>query len=300
MRVSDFCVAATIALVTSPSQATMTEVFGGPGGTPFSMSCGSGRYLVGFDAGAGAWIDGVGLICASIVSGNKVATSFSKRGWAGGKGGSRQEVYCPPGQAVTALGVAHTRGGGLQRQYVNTVDIQCQHRQEKSGCISSGEGCGYLPSEVVGVFVQKGIHYRYDPLRCPAGEYATGIQGRAGAYVDAIGLICAPISEPVTTATSRKEHKVEANFDRPGGDYRNFDLATASPNVCRAACESDAKCKTYSYVKPGVQGAQARCWLKDRIPAIQKNDCCVSGVIRATATIGPSRASLNPEVGAHA
>jgi len=79
---------------------------------------------------------------------------------------------------------------------------------------------------------------------------------------------------------------VEPATDRPGSDYRNFDLATASYENCRAACDADQKCRTYVYVKPGVQGPKARCWLKANVPAQRPSECCLSGVIRPGATAG--------------
>lgn len=70
----------------------------------------------------------------------------------------------------------------------------------------------------------------------------------------------------------------ENNVDRPGLDYSNFNLATATPDLCVAACAKDAKCQAYTYVKPGVQGPQARCWLKQGKPTPSGNACCKSGV----------------------
>ncbi len=52
--------------------------------------------------------------------------------------------------------------------------------------------------------------------------------------------------------------------DRPGNDYKNFWMAKADPEVCRAACLNDKKCEAWTYVKPGVHGAQARCYLKNK------------------------------------
>ena len=71
---------------------------------------------------------------------------------------------------------------------------------------------------------------------------------------------------------------IEKNTDRPGGDYHNFVLTKPQPNECRKACKSDAQCLAYTYVKPGVQGAQARCWLKNTVPPPVPRDCCESGV----------------------
>lgn len=70
----------------------------------------------------------------------------------------------------------------------------------------------------------------------------------------------------------------EQGFDRPGADYKNFDLAAADPALCLASCASELLCKAWTYVKPGVQGPKSRCWLKSTIPPAVKNGCCDSGV----------------------
>ena len=66
--------------------------------------------------------------------------------------------------------------------------------------------------------------------------------------------------------------------DRPGSDYNSVDLATPSPQTCAANCAGDAACKAWTYVNPGIQGAQARCYLKNAIPAQVSNSCCISAV----------------------
>jgi hypothetical protein len=71
---------------------------------------------------------------------------------------------------------------------------------------------------------------------------------------------------------------VEKGTDRPGGDYRNFSLEKPQANDCRKACVADTQCKAYTYVKPGIQGPQARCWLKSVVPTPVTNDCCESGM----------------------
>ncbi len=69
----------------------------------------------------------------------------------------------------------------------------------------------------------------------------------------------------------------EVNIDRPGYDYSNFDLQIAEPSICRNHCKADSRCKAYTYVNPGVQGANARCWLKNSIPDAVSSSCCTSG-----------------------
>jgi hypothetical protein len=73
---------------------------------------------------------------------------------------------------------------------------------------------------------------------------------------------------------------VERDVDRQGGDYRNFELTSDSYELCRAACTGEQQCKAYTYVKPGVQGQRARCWLKTARVDKRTNGCCVSGVVR--------------------
>jgi hypothetical protein len=75
---------------------------------------------------------------------------------------------------------------------------------------------------------------------------------------------------------------LEHNTDRPGMDYDNFDLASANPSLCEQACQADPECRAFTYVKPGVQGASARCWLKNGIPEANPSDCCDSGVKGST------------------
>ncbi len=77
----------------------------------------------------------------------------------------------------------------------------------------------------------------------------------------------------------------ERNTNRPGKDYKNFNLEEPNPKLCMAACEKDAKCRAYTYVKPGVQGKKARCWLKSGVPKPKKNKCCISGVKTIQETV---------------
>jgi hypothetical protein len=70
---------------------------------------------------------------------------------------------------------------------------------------------------------------------------------------------------------------LENNIDRPGMDYRNFDLPSANPSLCQNDCRDDPNCRAFTYVRPGYQGNNARCWLKDEIPAAVPSQCCISG-----------------------
>ncbi len=88
------------------------------------------------------------------------------------------------------------------------------------------------------------------------------------------GVRGAGVIEPRTGAT-------EFSIDRLGGDYRNFEVsADAKGAPCAAACQGDGRCRSWTYVRPGYQGAAGRCYLKDKIKAPRRKPCCISGVVR--------------------
>jgi len=78
---------------------------------------------------------------------------------------------------------------------------------------------------------------------------------------------------PPVVGMSEREH----DKDRLGGDYLGFDIRTDHIEDCENACKRDEKCAAWTYVKAGVQKPQARCYLKNVIPAASDNVCCVSG-----------------------
>jgi hypothetical protein len=66
------------------------------------------------------------------------------------------------------------------------------------------------------------------------------------------------------------------NTNMPGRDYRDFAMNGTS-DTCREACMKDGHCEAWTFVKPGIQGRQAHCWLKDRVPPSVASSCCTSG-----------------------
>ena len=54
----------------------------------------------------------------------------------------------------------------------------------------------------------------------------------------------------------------EENRDLPGWDMSSLTLAQADHQLCRAACDSTTGCQAWTYVRPGRQGPNARCYLK--------------------------------------
>lgn len=86
------------------------------------------------------------------------------------------------------------------------------------------------------------------------------------------------LSGHLAAVSSQDKFTVEKNTDRPGGDYKDFDLSESKYQLCQNACANDSSCQAYTYVNPGVQGSKARCWLKNTVPAAGSSSCCISGV----------------------
>ena len=85
----------------------------------------------------------------------------------------------------------------------------------------------------------------------------------------------------------------EWGVDRPGRDYKNFNLPSDTPSLCEQACNSEAQCQAWTFVRPGFQGPAARCWLKNAIPAPKTDSCCVSGVKAAPTYQGTFEPNVN-------
>jgi hypothetical protein len=78
-----------------------------------------------------------------------------------------------------------------------------------------------------------------------------------------------------------KRRAVEYSIDRNGGDYRDFELPSDPTGIaCKTACEADAKCRAWTYLRPGYGSAAAHCFLKDKVKPPRRRPCCISGVVR--------------------
>jgi hypothetical protein len=76
--------------------------------------------------------------------------------------------------------------------------------------------------------------------------------------------------------------KLEENTDRHGEDFRDFDLPSPDPLLCRKACVEDEQCHSFTYLKPNTGPGSpqvAHCWLKSGIPAPKHDPAFVSGVV---------------------
>lgn len=87
-----------------------------------------------------------------------------------------------------------------------------------------------------------------------------------------------PSRTDVPAATVRVRNPASMpGVDLPGGDYSSKPIAGTAED-CAEACTLDGKCVAWTWVKPGVQNAQAMCWLKNSVPARTPNVNATSGI----------------------
>jgi hypothetical protein len=141
-----------------------------------------------------------------------------------------------------------------------------------------------MPSELDVTFqvwgANKKVVHGWRSVQKAGNDHVTGVDLPAsGTYYLEVrdGHNNARSSEPYTLrARLVLQSGQGTGIDRPGRDYRNFPVS--SSDECQTACNAEGKCRAWTYVKPGVQGASARCWLKHSVPGPVRNTCCTSGV----------------------
>ena len=84
------------------------------------------------------------------------------------------------------------------------------------------------------------------------------------------------IGAPVATARLLNPGMMPG-VDLPGSDYSSTPIAGTAVD-CANACTLDGKCVAWTWVKPGVQNAQAMCWLKNSVPSQAANANATSGI----------------------
>jgi hypothetical protein len=271
----------------SSAEARDTHLTGGGGGGNFRDQCGPGQYLTGVSVRSGSWLDAVVPFCATFnaETGLLGAPGVPMEHHGGNGGGAAGPTTCNNGQYVSGMMFGYTSDASGRPKYIASIQLDCAPIRPGGGSAHPRIGAGGRLS--------------HGGVTCGDNQAVIGMIGRSGAYVDALGLICGPrpvatgpvaapptpgpLPKPDATLNQRDQpasSSVETGVNRPGQDYKNFDLAAsiAGFDPCKSACESDANCKAWTFVKPGVQGPKARCWLKSGVPPATPNGCCVSGV----------------------
>ena len=164
---------------------TYLERLGGPGGGKFVGRCPKDQNLAGFDVKSGQTIDSIRPLCLVAFGPTEVGVINRLPDAFGGGGGGEERIVCPKSAPIVTGWIVASNG-----EHTITVD----YFQLLCGVAAANQT---MP-EVEGPLVNApGFANQVDTTqRCPAGLVAVGITGRAGEWVDAVGLIC---DEPAVT-----------------------------------------------------------------------------------------------------
>jgi len=185
--------AISLAISAASAQAeTDFPIVGGPGNGSFQDRCPAGEYLVGISGRAGSWVNQIQVVCAAVAlngSGPNHINIDGGRSFGPTRGGGATAQNC----AGLVAGIwPHMTPGNRQVKY---IDIWCQ---DQNG-FRSNNSIRFNTSTNPATDVNGGADQPH-PEICPGQDAAVGLQGRYGADLNAISLICVPLTAPMAAA----------------------------------------------------------------------------------------------------
>jgi hypothetical protein len=204
------CIATFLAAMTAHATDLIQESFLNPrGGNGFRVECPSGSYLTGFSGRAGAWIDTMTIACSPWLPGERRLgdpTLLEDRSVGTSGDGEPTASGCPAGWVIlneTLLFSQWDDSGLLHSITFDCTPVEAAWRQIIPRSFGSRAP-----------HTKQRPEWGYSPVKyhlCPRGEFATGIHGRSGLFIDAFGLICgsAPDLSVARTAPSNERNAQE-------------------------------------------------------------------------------------------
>lgn len=260
----------------------------------FSDRCPRYSYLVGLQVRSGAWLDAVIPLCAPLSHTGVLGTPRPLSSHGGTGGSVRSPRLCPASQFVGRIRQGYVRRPSLALDFIELTCFLPGHAPDQTVCVETGDGCwrGRGPnSPPPGASFRAGA----PDESCPAGHAAVGIHGVVYDYVSWVHLLCAPVERPPPPRRLGRPgppsppdpawEEAKKNFDvlpihnRPGGDYRNFQVGSGLADVagCANTCLRDDRCMSWVYLRATYNNGAARCYLKSTIPAATRTMCCYTG-----------------------
>lgn len=183
-------------LLAAPGSARARDlaVQGGPGGGPFRIACGVNDFFNSMTVNRGAWVDAITANCGGYSKAtHELLPARNTLPLQGGAGGVPSSDVCPQHTYVSGLRYGFTREGNRPK-YLDFVEFACTPipAAGRAGgltaarCLDSGNGC-WTRHPSPGSYNGYGLEFQ---SRCAANEAVSGLVGRKGQYVDALGAVC--------------------------------------------------------------------------------------------------------------
>ena len=152
-------------------------MYGGTGGSGFTRTCGADKVMTGVTYREGFLVDAIGLLCRPVNANGTLGAQSTVGSSVGGGGGTQGSASCGGGKVVS--GATITYGGQVKWMRILCGTWDPATRKFSGNEITPGFGYPSGPREGTAT------------TNCSlARQPAVGIRGRAGAVIDAIGLIC--------------------------------------------------------------------------------------------------------------
>lgn len=199
-RILASLIAALVVSTVSTSAIARTEfpVEGFPGDATRPFECPSGKMLAGFAGNAGLWIDSIQPICAVANDNRTFRQPVVEGPEFGGRGGTRQTVYCPIGTVL-----AHVDGKFTANGQIASLALKCETvtGRQSAGLLYFGNknyaGVSRADPRTTRSGFGEGMQLAQG---CSANELPTGFAVNFGIHVSGFGLICDRIAYPVAAA----------------------------------------------------------------------------------------------------
>ncbi|MBI1422128.1 MAG: hypothetical protein GC149_01595 [Gammaproteobacteria bacterium] len=186
-------------------------VIGGSGGNPSSTICPKGMFLHGFISRVGDDVDFIAALCATppgLSTGSPKNLSINlAEGEMGGRGGKVNIIHCPMQEPFVRTLWYQAEGARERTMVLNNIRIGCGPltgvvpRQVQGYNQFSIDGKLYSGNNGLSVGVVSSKNADAD---CPDGMLPIGLHGRSGAVVDAVAVVCRPVSGGVNSLPDSK------------------------------------------------------------------------------------------------
>jgi hypothetical protein len=179
---------------------------GNQGGNQYQVQCGPMQNLMGFELRVGIYVDAIRPVCVvtygAIATGDQVVAP----NWNGDNGGHPIRLLCPTSTPIViGIEASETLPNHQSTEFISAIHLYC-------GQAIPTQASPSLPSAVFdGQGNPDNGNGSLGHQTCPDGQVAVGVHGRAGTYLNAVGLICgAPRKDTSGVALGRVQSTTPA------------------------------------------------------------------------------------------